>query len=384
MYLENQGRRFTERDLKAFAAMLVAVSPAVAGMAGTRTRGSLRKSDLPHTSELMDLILAAGDLKVKLVFSLAAQAAAGQGPIMIQGEAGTAKAPLAEYIHSVSPRKGGRLVPVNLANIPEANLEAILFGEAHTPGQDRQIGLVELADGGTLFLHHVELLPLKVQKLVLIMLEEGQFHPLGAHQPKEVNLRVISSTSTALDALVDTGRFRRDLYLRLAGLSIATPPLRQIKGDLENFLKIYLSRTAKEMGINFQGVDPGVVECLRAYSWPGNLTELKLEAGLMLIFNQGGRVTLEDLPAHLRLAAEAFTGDPDETPPPLILEAERRQLAAALSRCQGDLERVADLLGRPPEDVIVKMRKLGLDPINYQGPAIRPRPQKSEKTATLA
>ena len=138
------------------------------------------------------------------------------------------------------------------------------------------------------------------------------------------------------------------------------------------------------MGINFTGVDPGAMECLRAYSWPGNITELKMESGLMVIFNRNGRVALEDLPAHLRLAPEAFMGDARETPLPLIRESERHQLVSAMSRCQGDLERVAALLGQRPEDIILKMRSLGLDPINYQGPVPLHIPKGPGQTAVPA
>ncbi|MDR3037698.1 MAG: sigma 54-interacting transcriptional regulator [Candidatus Adiutrix sp.] len=381
MYLENQNRNFSERDLKAFAAMLVAVSPAVADMAGTRTREGLCQ---PDTTDTSDLIRASADTKIKIVFSTASQAAAETKSIMIHGEAGTGKSALAEYIHSVSPRKGGRLVAVNLANIPPAEIEAALFGVTHSSETEGRVGLVELADGGTLFLRHVEYLPPNAQKFLLMMLVEGLFFSLGARRAKAVDLRVISSTSIELAAKVEAGYFREDLYLRLNGVSISMPPLREIKADLENFLNHFLSKAARDLGINFQGVDPGAMECLRAYSWPGNITELKMESGLMVIFNRNGRVALEDLPAHLRLATDAFMGGDPEAPTRLIGESERRQLVAAMARCLGDLEQVAGLLGQRPEYIIQKMRHLGLDPINYQGPMPLHIPKGPGQTAVPA
>jgi DNA-binding NtrC family response regulator len=361
MYLENQNRKFTPRDLKAFAAMLTLISPALADLAGTRE--SFHKE---NHSDPSDLILSTNNTKVKIVFSTAIQAAAGSGSIMIHGETGTGKSAMAAYIHGVSPRKGGRLVSVNLASIHPGEIEATLFGmAAQTPNSESRTGVVELADGGTLFLRHVEYLPPSAQKFLLMALVEGLFFPVGARRGKAVDLRIISSTSTDLAALVEAGQFREDLYLRLHGLTISMPALREIKDDLETYLNIFLGRAARDIGVDFDGVDPGAMECLRAYSWPGNLTELKMEAGLMVLFNRNGRVVLEDLPAHLRLSSDSFMGQ-DATVSALIGEAERHQLVAAMSRCQGELEQVADLLAQRPEYIIQKMRALKVDPINYQ------------------
>jgi len=360
MYLENQNQKFTPKDLNAFAAMLTLISPALADLAGPRK--SPEDSSGPS-----DLFRSTTNTKVKVVFSTATQAAASSGSIMIHGEAGTGKYAMAAYIHGVSPRKGGRLVPVNLSSLPRGEIEAALFGMAPAPGSESRTGLVELADGGTLFLRHVEYLPPSAQKFLLMALVEGLFFPVGARRGKAVDLRIISSTSTDLAALVEDGQFREDLYLRLNGLAISMPALREIKDDLETFLNTFLNRAARKIGVEFEGVDPGALECLRAYHWPGNLTELKMEAGLMVLFNRNGRVALEDLPAHLRLATESFISQ-DVTVPALIGEAERHQLIAAMARCQGELERVAELLDQRPEYIIQKMRALKVDPINYQNP----------------
>ena len=366
LYLENQDREFTPGDLPAFAAALAIISPALADLAGARVspappeaRGAPRK------------ILASHGDTFKIVLSTAIQAAAGSSPIMLHGEAGTGKGDLAAYIHDVSHRKGGRLVTVNLAALPPSEIEAALFGLAQAPNSsERRTGLVEQADGGTLFLRHVEHLPPLTQKFLLMAMVEGLFFPVGSsRRGQAVDFRIISSTSIDLASLVEAGQFREDLFLRLNGLTIYLPPLREIKDDLGTFLNIFLNRAARSLGVNFDGVDPGALECLRAYSWPGNLTELNMEAWLMLLFNRNGRVTLDDLPLHLRLAPESFMGR-EITVPPLVGEAERHQLQAAMSRCQGDLELVAELLAQRPEYVIQKMRALKVDPINYQNPGV--------------
>jgi DNA-binding NtrC family response regulator len=366
MYLENQNRQFTARDLKTFAAMLILISPAVADLAGAR-QGRAKWSGADKT----DPVPATNETKVKILYSTAKEAAADESPIMIHGEAGTGKFALANYIHMVSPRKGGRLVPVNLSSLPQAKIEATLFGVAPAPGGESRTGLMELADGGTLFLRHVEYLPPMAQKFLLMTMEEKLLFPVGAPRGKAVDLRIISSTSVDLAARVEAGLFREDLYTRLNSFAISMPPLREIKDDLEAMLYSFLNQAARELGVGFNGVDPGVLECLRAYTWPGNMTELKMEAGLMVLFNRNGRVTLEDLPAHLRLAGDCFMSD-EPAVPPLIGEAERRQLMAAMSRSQGDLEQAAALLGQRPEYTIRKMRALRVDPINYQALGSRP------------
>jgi len=362
MYLENQNQKFTPRDLKAFAALLTLLSPAVARMADTH------ESRDHSASEFQPQMPATYDTKVKIMFSTANQAAADSSPIMINGEAGTGKYYLAAYIHSVSPRKGRRLVSVNLARLHPGEIEATLFGVARASNVESRTGLVELADGGTLFLRHVECLPLSAQKLLLMAMEEGIFRPAGARRCKAVDLRVISSTSADLAEKIETGLFREDLYLRLNSLNISAPPLREIKDGLETILNLFLGKAAQSLGITFDGVDPGVMECLRAYHWPGNLTELEMTAGLLALFSRNGRVVLEDLPVHLRLASENFLHQDPLSSLPLIGEAERYQLQAAMSRCQGDLEQVAALLSQRPEDIIQKMRALHIDPINYQKP----------------
>lgn len=364
MYLENLDRKFTPEDMKTFAAMLGIVSPALMRMANANIAS---EGDTSFSSDSADIIMSSSSDKVKIIFSMAAQAAAGDESILLSGEAGTGKSVLAEYIHSTSSRKNGHLVSVNLPTIAQSEIESVLFGRLAMGDEPGRVGLIEKADSGTLFLRHVEYLPPPVQRLLIMVMEEGLFFPLGASRPKAVDLRVISSTSIDLWDKVEGGFFREDLYSRLNGLNLSMPPLREIKSDLDGYLNNFMGRAARDMGLPFTGLDQASAECLRAYNWPGNITELKMVAGLLVLFSRGGRVTLEDLPVYLRMAAEAFMNDDDdEHIPPLILEAERHQLVGAMARSNGDLEAVAEMLGQRPEEIILKMRALSLDPIDYQ------------------
>lgn len=367
MYLENLDRDFTVDDLNTFAALLALVSPPIARLA--RIRAGRYSPDGFTSSVASDIIMSSNDTAVKIVYTTAAQAASGNESILLTGETGTGKAALAEYIHKSSPRRHGRLVTVNLPIIPAAEIENLLLGTAPTEDNESgRIGLIENADCGTLFLRHVEYLPPTIQKILLGILEERLFFPVGAARAKAVDLRVISSTSINLWARVEAGYFREDLYSRINHLNISTTPLRKSKNDLEDLLTSFMNRAARDMGLNLTGLDNAALECLRSYNWPGNISELKTEAALMVLFSRNGRVSLGDLPVHLRMASDTFLGEDGEIPTPLVMEAERQQLIRAMARCGGSLDNVAELLKHPPEHIILKMRALGLDPIDYQAP----------------
>ena len=379
--IENQGRVFTDKDLWAFAAMLGIIAPSIARLAAANFEF---KGEKPDPSPASEFLLSTSDHQVKVLLSTAAQAAEQDKSILLTGEAGSGKLALAEYIHNIGPRKNGRLVIANLATIPQVDIEATLFGQLGTGSDPGRTGLVEMADGGTLFLRHVEKLPPASQKLLLMTIEEGIYFNLGAARPKAVDLKVISATSDDLWTRVEAGLFREDLYSRLSIMTISLPPLREIKQDFTSVLNSFMSKAAKELGLSYTGLDPAALECLRGYSWPGNFAELRMEAGLRVLFSRNGRVTFEDLPVYLRMSQDTYMGDEGEQPPPMILEAERYQLISAMSRCSGDVEKVAELLSQRPEHIILKMRALGLDPMDYQpsqpftgslGPSITTLPQ---------
>lgn len=367
MYIENLDGKLTEKDAHTFAALLGLLSPVIGRLANIRS--GLADENAFSDTDMSRIVMASGDNAVKIVFSTAAQAAAGRGSILLTGETGSGKYSLAEYIHKISPRKHGRLITVNLPTIPPSEVETLLFGEAPAAdGAGGRIGLIEQADCGTLFLRHVEYLPATVQKQILVALEEGLFRPRGAIRPRAVDLRVVSATSIDLWSRVEAGFFREDLYSRLSSLTLSTVPLRESRNGLDSLLNSFMSQAARDMGLPFTGLDQAAMEAIKAYHWPGNISELKLEAGLLVMFNRNGRVALEDLPAHLRMAPDIFMGEDGEHAPPLIMEAERYLLVRAMSRCGGDLEAVAKLLNQPPENIILKMRAFGLDPIDYQAP----------------
>ena len=255
MCVENQRRTFTDKDLWAFAAFLGISCPALTRLAKANFDFKDEKHDQSAASEFF---LSTSDHKVKVLLSTASQAAEKDKPVLLTGEAGSGKLALAEFIHNISPRKNGRLIIANLATISPADIEATLFGQLSAGSDPGRAGLVEMADGGTLFLRHVEKLPPAAQKLLLMAIEEGIYFNLGAARPKAVDLRVISATSHELWDKVEAGQFREDLYLRLSATTISLPPLSDIKQDFAVVLHPFLKQAARALGFHFGGRAPPV------------------------------------------------------------------------------------------------------------------------------
>ncbi|MGL4208494.1 MAG: sigma-54-dependent transcriptional regulator, partial [Candidatus Adiutrix sp.] len=262
LYIENTEKHFNKDDLNVFSALLLILSPAITSYAKHLEEAENRH--LPTCDPYEGgLNLTTSDDQVKIIFSTATQVAATKSSVMICGEAGTGKGALGRYIHNISPRKHGRLVKVGLSAIPANEIERALLGQNNGSGDGDvygQIGFLELADGGTLFLRHIEYLPANAQKILLMAMEEGLFMPLAAGRPKAVDLRVICTTSVDLWARVEAGYFREDLYVRLNNMTISMPPLREIKNDLEWLANNFMSLAARDMGLNFTGIDPAVME----------------------------------------------------------------------------------------------------------------------------
>jgi DNA-binding NtrC family response regulator len=309
--------------------------------------------------------IASRDNQVKIVYSTAAHVAQDEAPIFLTGESGTDKTSLARHIHQQSPRKNGRLVVVTLSEMPPAQMDRLLFGQEDP--NDSLLGLMTLADNGTVFLRHVEHLTVNAQRSVLMALEEGLIYPVGSRVALNISLRFIASSSTNLRALTENGAFREDLYARLTRINLSLPPLRETKSDIEGLVNDYLTRAAKHLGKTFRSVDNSALECLKAYPWPGNIAELRAACTLLAHLTRGGYVVMDSLPNHLRLAGDVFTQS-EVFPDSPLGEAERYTLIKALACQAGDVEMVAEVLNLSPEDVIIKSRAYGLDPMDFQTP----------------
>lgn len=222
--------------------------------------------------------------------------------VLILGESGTGKELVARAIHHGSPRAAGPFIPVNCVAIPGELAESMFFGHmrgAFTGATADRKGWFELADGGTLFLDEIGDMPAALQAKLLRVLEDGEITPVGAQQPKPVDVRVITATNADLAAKIAAGEFRQDLYFRLARYVVETPPLRDRPEDIPLLAANFLKMFASEMGLTPPALAPDALAVLTAHSFPGNVRELKNVIERALIASGGkssARVRQEPAP----------------------------------------------------------------------------------------
>lgn len=265
--------------------------------------------------------------------------ATANSTVLIRGESGTGKEVAARAIHTLSPRAGQPFVPVNCASIPEGLVEAELFGHAqgaYTGAVKARAGLVESAHGGVLFLDEIGELAPAAQARLLRVLQEGEIRPVGANQARRVDVRLLAATHRDLEAMIEAGEFRADLYYRLRVLEIRIPPLRERMEDLP----LLAGRFLRELGARFdkRGLVLGeeAVDQMMHYSWPGNVRELKNALERAVVLSEGNRIDWE----HLGLTAAA--AEPRGQPGSLsdyfrrfVLENQGRMNETQLARALG-------------------------------------------------
>jgi DNA-binding NtrC family response regulator len=368
LYLENSNRALEQADLVLFSAAAMLASPFIKNAILQKLVDDNRRQSI--TEPITNLV--GRDHQIKVIFSTASHLAQGDKPIFITGEIGTGKRSLAKHIHQQSPKRNGRFLEITLSGLSQTQIELMLFGQ--DGGGENVVGLMSQADNGTIFLRHIEHLPLSTQRSLLMAIEEGLIYPMGSRHSRLVSIRFITSSQANLQEMVEKGTFREDLFARLTGINLALPPLRETRNDIEGLAVHYCNRTAKSLGLPFQGLDQSVIECLRAYPWPGNIKELITVCQTMASFNRNGHVVLDCLPIHIRLASDVFNHGDDVTVDTLLGEAERCYISKALSASKGDTELASIILGISPENMIKKIRNYSLDPwdfqVQYNGPTL--------------
>jgi transcriptional regulator with GAF, ATPase, and Fis domain len=198
--------------------------------------------------------------------------------VLVSGETGTGKELVARAIHKRSRRSQRAFVSVNCAALAPTLISSELFGHekgAFTGAMQRRLGRFELANGGTIFLDEIGEVPLDTQVALLRVLQEREFERVGGTQPVKIDVRVIAATNRDLEAAVENGTFRPDLYYRLNVFPIQVPPLRERQDDLLMLLEYFVDRFAQKMGKHFKNIDKRTVELFRSYPWPGNIRELQ-------------------------------------------------------------------------------------------------------------
>ena len=289
---------------------------------------------------------------IRAILATVPDLARSDAPVLIEGESGTGKEVLARSIHAGGARASKPFVAVNCGAIPEAMLESELFGHekgAFTGAVTATRGLFRAADGGTLFLDEIGELPAQMQVKLLRALQEGEVRAVGSTVTQRVDVRVIAATNRNLKDRIGQGRFRQDLYYRLAVVPMKLTPLRERREDVPLLVRHFLDVFNAE-GQKFDEVDPKAMDCLTAWDWPGNVRELENAIARAFALGKAGCLGLDHLPPDLVGGEGGVRGirAADLDALPLSLDAfEKYALERALREADGDATRAAELLAVP-------------------------------------
>ncbi|MBC7191672.1 sigma-54 dependent transcriptional regulator [Marinobacter sp.] len=246
------------------------------------------------------------------VFSLIRKVAPTGTTVLIQGESGTGKELAARALHLMSPRASRPLISVNCAAIPESLIESELFGHekgSFTGAVSARTGLIEAADGGSLFLDEIGELPAEAQARLLRVLQEGEIRRVGSTQSQKVDVRMIAATHRNLKAMTRTGEFREDLYYRLNVMQVRIPPLRERQSDILGLARRFLTRQGEKLGKPNLNLSPEAMRALEKHRWPGNVRELENAIERATILCDGDLIT----PWMLDLESEGSDGEIPES-----------------------------------------------------------------------
>ncbi len=315
------------------------------------------------------------------------RAATSDVTVLVRGESGTGKELVARALHDHSARKKGPFVAINCAAIPESLQESELFGHekgAFTGAVARHSGRFEQAHGGTLFLDEIGEIAPSLQAKLLRVFQERRFHRVGGTQEVSVDVRIVAATHRDLIAEVQAGRFREDLFYRLAVFELEVPPLRDRAGDLPLIVSHLQAELEKKHALAPRALDPATLEALGRYDWPGNVRELQNALERAVVVARGERVRPEDLPRRIVEARRPSAPAPVASPPPRgaappappptplqppgtrppaqgsMSEIERAAITDALARTGHNISEACRLLGIPRTTMYRKLKRHGI------------------------
>ncbi len=327
--------------------------------------------DVVDATQPDDLVIA--DERMHAIHDLVSRIAATDISVLLLGETGVGKEVIAEQLHRQSSRADQAFVRLNCAALTESLLESELFGHergAFTGAIVTKTGLLEVADGGVLFLDEVGEMHASTQAKLLRVLDEHKLLRVGGITPRDIDVRIVSATNRDLDAEVERGTFRRDLLYRLNAMTIVIPPLRERPEEIEALAKRFLQQTAAKYGRSSMRISPAALATLRAYPWPGNIRELRNTIERAIVISTGPLIDVADLPLErlrgtFQAPARSTNPPPVGTPATPVAGDERSRVLAALDACAGNQTHAARMLGISRRALINKIEKFAV-----------PRPRK--------
>ncbi|WP_164020013.1 sigma-54-dependent transcriptional regulator [Pyxidicoccus trucidator] len=343
-----------------------------------KTNESARRSVRPDLKARAAII---GDSpQIQEVYKIIDKVADTPSTVLITGESGTGKELIATALHGASSRRDKPFIKINCAAIPATLLESELFGYergAFTGAVTSKPGRFELADEGTLFLDELGEIPVEMQVKLLRALQEGEFERVGGIKTTRVDVRLVAATNRDLQAEIEAGRFRKDLYYRLAVVPITLPALRERRSDIPMLARHFLDKYNKRLNKKIEGIADDAMALLQAYAWPGNIRELENLIERVLLFADGPFITAKDLPEPVRGGAGVQAGAASssssaamEVPTGEVglkdivrmkaAELERDLIVKKLDETGGNVTRAARLLQISRKSLQTKMKEFGL------------------------
>jgi DNA-binding NtrC family response regulator len=292
------------------------------------------------------------------VLRLMEKVAATDSTVLIRGASGTGKELVARALHLNSPRRERPLIPINCAALQETLLESELFGHekgAFTGALQSKPGLFEVAEGGTLFIDEIAEMAPGLQAKLLRVLEDGHYRRVGGTQEQHADVRIVAATNKPLEDEMKAGRFREDLYYRLAVVTIELPLLRDRRGDISELVEHFL--TTRQVGPTRYRIEPEAVAVLTQYGWPGNVRELANVLERAQILAENHVITVDDLPDSI---VDAVPADSVGTEPGHLREVERRLVQEVLEQQKGNKVQAARALGISRRALYRLIAKYGL------------------------
>lgn len=328
---------------------------------------------MPSTPDFDAMIGAAPAFRSAL--AVAAKAARGHGPVLIEGESGTGKEMLVRAMQAASPRSKAPFRLLNIGAIPGNSVESALFGheKGAFPGAfDRHIGALQHADGGTLALDEIDRLPISVQQRLLESIQKGDVRPIGARHSFRIDVRLIAASNLPLKDMVEGGHFLPELLTAISGTTVYLSPLRDRVGDISALARHFLARIGEQPGLRPLGITDAALQLLSAYDWPGNVRQLQAVLFRAAVFCEGDALTADDFPQLSDMLGDSGVGQPpvqegmgvmlyaaDGNLRPLE-EIEADVIRLAIGHYRGRMTEVARRLGIGRSTLYRKLSELGI------------------------